>query len=425
MRTLFLILQKDLQLFFADRRGALMTILTPVALAALMGMLFAPKDRAAVVDILVADQDQSVATQALVEAINGDDSLRVEAVDAAVARERVARGKASVALIIPPGAHEVLKPTALFTGERREVELLYDPSRAIEAGLAEGLITKIVMEQVGKGLGDPSLLKSSLRDTRAKVAAEIHAGNYTGPAHLLTFLDQGIAMAAEQEDGTTDGSFSLGPPLTIRKKKAVASGVSSDFNSFSHNFAGMLCMFLLFMAVDRAKGLLHEREQGSLQRLQAAPVRPALLLLGSSLGTLAIALFISAAVYGAGMLAFGVRVHGSWPGFVLILFSQAVFVAGVGMLLTGLGNSEAQIGNLGTFAVLILSFLGGAMIPTFVMPDWVQRAALAVPTSWATSGLAAMTWRGLPFTQALLPATVLLLAGLACTAMGIQRFRWE
>jgi ABC-2 type transport system permease protein len=40
-------------------------------------------------------------------------------------------------------------------------------------------------------------------------------------------------------------------------------------------------------------------------------------------------------------------------------------------------------------------------------------------------GLDAMTWRGLPFADAVLPAAVLLGAALACLAIAIWRFRWE
>ncbi len=61
----------------------------------------------------------------------------------------------------------------------------------------------------------------------------------------------------------------------------------------------------------------------------------------------------------------------------------------------------------------------GATIPTLVMPGWVQTASQALPTFWATEGLAAMTWRGLEFQRALLPSAVLIL----CFAIGHKSFR--
>jgi ABC-2 type transport system permease protein len=50
---------------------------------------------------------------------------------------------------------------------------------------------------------------------------------------------------------------------------------------------------------------------------------------------------------------------------------------------------------MATFATLIMVMLGGAWIPSFLFPQWLQSLTLAVPTRWAVDGLDAMTWRGL------------------------------
>ena len=45
--------------------------------------------------------------------------------------------------------------------------------------------------------------------------------------------------------------------------------------------------------------------------------------------------------------------------------------------------------------------LGGAWVPSFVFPEWLQTVSLFVPTRWAVDGLDAMTWRGLGLDAAL------------------------
>jgi ABC-2 type transport system permease protein len=47
------------------------------------------------------------------------------------------------------------------------------------------------------------------------------------------------------------------------------------------------------------------------------------------------------------------------------------------------------------FAVLIMVMLGGAWMPSFMFPEWMQQLTLAVPTRWAVDGFDAVTWRGL------------------------------
>ena len=77
------------------------------------------------------------------------------------------------------------------------------------------------------------------------------------------------------------------------------------------------------------------------------------------------------------------------------------------------------------FATLLLVMLGGAWVPTFVFPEWLQTVSLFVPTRWAIDGLAAMTWRGLDIEAALAPMGVMIVTSAAMFALAIWRFRWE
>ena len=41
-------------------------------------------------------------------------------------------------------------------------------------------------------------------------------------------------------------------------------------------------------------------------------------------------------------------------------------------------------------ATLLIVMLGGAWVPTFIFPEWLQTATLVIPTRWAIDGLDAM-----------------------------------
>jgi ABC-2 type transport system permease protein len=69
--------------------------------------------------------------------------------------------------------------------------------------------------------------------------------------------------------------------------------------------------------------------------------------------------------------------------------------------------------------------LGGAWVPTFVFPAWLQSLTIVVPTRWAIDGLDATTWRGLGFAAVAWPITFLLATAVGCGALAIARFRWE
>ena len=48
-----------------------------------------------------------------------------------------------------------------------------------------------------------------------------------------------------------------------------------------------------------------------------------------------------------------------------------------------------------------------------------------MPTRWAVDALDAMTWRGQPFSAALLPSAVMLGFTLLFGLIAVWRFRWE
>jgi ABC-2 type transport system permease protein len=69
--------------------------------------------------------------------------------------------------------------------------------------------------------------------------------------------------------------------------------------------------------------------------------------------------------------------------------------------------------------------LGGAWVPSFLFPDWLQSVSLAVPTRWAVDGLDAMTWRGMGLDAAWRPIAAMLAFTVLFTVVAVWRFDWE
>jgi ABC-2 type transport system permease protein len=69
--------------------------------------------------------------------------------------------------------------------------------------------------------------------------------------------------------------------------------------------------------------------------------------------------------------------------------------------------------------------LGGAWVPTFIFPRWLQKLTVVIPTRWAMDGLDAVTWRGLGFSEVALPLALLFGCAILFGAVAMTRFRWE
>jgi ABC-2 type transport system permease protein len=213
-------------------------------------------------------------------------------------------------------------------------------------------------------------------------------------------------------------------PYTLRELEAGAAA-DVPYNSFAHSFAGMSVQFVLFAAISFGIGLLEMRRLGLWRRLRAAPLSRTQLL-GSRVISCALAGLISMlVVYAAAFGLFGVRIQGSVAGFALVLVAFCIMTAALGLLIAALGKTPEATRGLSTFVVLLLVMLGGAWVPTFVFPAWMQRLTAWIPTRWAIDGLDAMTWRGLDLGAAIQPTLLMLGFSAGCIVVAIRAFDWE
>jgi ABC-2 type transport system permease protein len=96
-----------------------------------------------------------------------------------------------------------------------------------------------------------------------------------------------------------------------------------------------------------------------------------------------------------------------------------------GLMLATFGKTPGATRGVAILAVLLMVMLGGAWVPSFVFPAWLQHVTVLIPTRWAVDGLDAMTWRGLELSAAITPSIVLLGFSLLFAALTAWRFRWE
>lgn len=402
------LLRKDLKLHFQDRRALLLGLAAPLAIGAFFGFLFSGSDRPqARLPVQAVDLDQSAISRRLLKGLGEDKGLEVQPATLDNARSAVRKGKASAALIIPQG-FGALAGRALFQGgPKGELTLLSDPSKSVEAGMIRGLLAEHTMEavtgEVFGGVGGQNLL----RDTVAELKGDSRVA--PGIRSALSEVYSGILSLnrAQVQAGPQAGGGGLTLPYQLREELSAARP-EIPYNGFAHSIGGMSIQFILFMGIDAGVGLLLLRQSGLWSRLRAAPLSRADFL-GSRLASAALLSFLNLlAIFAFARVLMGVRIHGSFAGFLLVGASFALFTAAYGLLIAALGRTAEAARALSIMTTLFLVMLGGGWIPAFIFPAWLQKATLFIPTRWAMDGLDAMTWRGLGFSAALAPAGVLL-----------------
>jgi ABC-2 type transport system permease protein len=213
-------------------------------------------------------------------------------------------------------------------------------------------------------------------------------------------------------------------PYTVHEQ-AVTSGENVAYNGYAHSFAGMGIQFLLFAAANLGIEILLERERGLWRRLRSAPVSRVTLLGGKMASMTIVCLMTLLVSFTFAIVVFGVRVQGSLLGFIGISVACSIMAASFGLLIAALGKTPAATRGVTTLAVLMMVMLGGAWVPTFIFPQWLQQLTVIVPARWAVDGLDAMTWRGIGLSGAIVPVAVLLGFALLFWGIAMSRFRWE
>ena len=374
--ALLAMVRKDLLLFFSDRRSVIVAFAVPIFIGSFFGSITGGSGQSngrPKVSVAIADEDGSTLSKAIVSNAFADPGLRVTAQSPAEVKDVVRKGESAVGIVIPPKFGEgTLQSLMRRSDAKPELAIYYDPSRMIEAQLVQGVMTGHI------------------------VAAMTAAAGLPRPS----------------------------PPFTITAE-ALTSRENVPYNSFAHAFAGMGIQFLLFSAINLGIEMLTERERGLWARLRSAPISK-MLIIGAKIVSITIVSLMTLLVsFGFAMAVFHVRIAGSYIGFAAVAISCSMMAAGFGLLVAALGNSPKTARGVSTLATLVMVMLGGAWVPTFIFPKWLQQITVIVPVRWAVDGLDATTWRGLGLSSAVMPTLVLLGFAAVFTAVSLARFRWE
>jgi ABC-2 type transport system permease protein len=416
------LVRKDLHIFWTDRRAVVLTLAIPIVIASFFGSIFGNPgtQEAAKVPVAIVDQDQSAISTSLVSGTAGDSALEVRALPLDDAKAAVQAGRVPVAIVIPPGFGDAAGRAFFTQAVRPQLQLLTDPSKSAEVAMVRGLLSAHAMQAVsqemfggpqGQRLADETL--DSL-DSNGMPADQ--------RALLRQMLESSQRLArAQSASGTPRRGMTI--PYEVQESQVTGNPLAT-YNGYAHSFAGMGIQFALFAGIELAVGILLERQRGLWKRLRSAPLsRTALLLAKTCSGTLLTATTLVASFLFASAV-FGVR-FSSPAGFVGVVIASALMASTFGLLLASVGRTPEATRRVAIFVVLVSVMLGGAWVPSFLFPAWLQQLTWLVPVRWAVDGLEAVTWRGLGLADVLVPIGLLLGFSAVCATLAVWRFRWE
>ena len=416
-----------------DRVSLVLSFVVPIAFFSIFAVIFGGQhDSVSKIKVVVVDQDQSRASQKLVQGLVSDGSLVVNTkpaptkdqpapfnYTAETAEAAVKAGDVSVALIVPHGfgAHPFSFGGKSTNESGPAIELLNDASDMIAPQMVGGLLQKAAMTAMPEAMAEQGMKYT-----------DQYIGGFTPEQRKLmeANLDQLRKIESKQAaDGASPASSASGGGLiAVHNRSVVGENKKNPMVAFYAAAIGV--MFLLFTASGSAGALLDEAESGALDRVLSSRISMTGLLAGKLVFNILLAFTQLTVMFLWAWSVFKLDFFSHIPGFIVMGLCTAFAVAAFGMLLASICHTRAQLGALSTLAILVMSAIGGSMFPRFLMPEAMQKAGLWTINAWAIDGFTKVFWRDLPVSALWPQVAVLLAIGIVLFAIArrIAR-RWE
>ena len=143
-------------------------------------------------------------------------------------------------------------------------------------------------------------------------------------------------------------------------------------------------MFAFFLVLTVGWLFVAERRQGTMKRLNAAPLTRSQILLGKMIPCFLLSLFQGIFLLGAGKLLFDMS-WGPQPLWLIpVVITTSIAAMGLAMFVAALARTETQVSIYGTLLVLVLAGLSGSLMGSrSLMPPEMQRISRVTPHAWA------------------------------------------
>lgn len=409
---------KDLKIFFKDPGAVTLIFLQPfmfiVVMSYALGGLFEPGEDQ--IQLLAVNQDRGTQAAAVLRQLDEMDAFQVETtwegrpLTREMAENLIVEEKRNLALVFPPDFSEVLEQDPAAAKRRTtKIWIIVDPATSSQfvepiLGTLQGLIERGTYN---------AMMPKGLDYLFERLAPQTPA-------------EQREAFKVQAQEAMSGGLLGGGEPVVIVERTTPAGmRVEKYPDTFQQNVPGYTIYGIFWIVSLLAGSVLQEKREGTFRRLLAAPMSQAVMLAGKLLPYYLINLVQLVIMLGASSVLFGMSLGHSPVGLVAVSLAAAATATGLGVLVSALARTEAQVGGLTVLLLLTTSALGGCFVPRFLMPEWLRTIGLVTPHAWALDAYQDLLVRGYGLVEVLPKVGALAAFAVAFFGIGVWRFRFE
>lgn len=377
---------KEAKLLFRDKMGMAILFLMPVLLILVMTLIqdatFKSINEKGIPVVLVNEDKDSLGLSIRKGLLDSDLCTLSEEIDGKPAtkesaQKAVAQGRFIIGVVIPKGSTKAIRSnvehmvseTVAMDGENTEVHEVdsFDITLFIDPVAKKSFVSSVT-----------SSLHEFISETKTQIMFQ-------------TFSEQ-IAAFMPEEGKIPNTAYKKADMINYKEIYGSDKIGTAVPNSVQHNVPAWTIFGMFFIVISVVNNVMKEKKEGSSFRLKTMPTPYILLMNGKIIVYVLICflqflLMLSVGIFILPLLGMPPLDLGASVFSVLFLALCTAFAAtGFGVLIGTLASSEHQGAITGSLSILLLSAIGGILVPTYVMPEMMRHVSVVSPLNWSLEG---------------------------------------
>ena len=421
MRKLTASIYKEFLLLIRDKGGLAVLFIMPSVLIIIVTLIQNSTFKAvgeAKMPIVWVDNDKGEMGKIIQENLNESGFFEIitrekdKAIDETEARRLVSEGQYQIAIVIPSKLSQELNEKIQENVEKIVEQFSLEESDASTADVHK---TQDRKTQEIKVYFDPAAgqaFRNSVKSNIDKMIARVESQKI-------------YQVFQEQMDIKMDLDLSQNNSIAFQEIIAQQGKDAVIPNAVQHNVPAWSLFGIFFIIIPLATNIVKEKNSGTYIRLRTSPVSYTIILGGkivtySMICLLQFALMLLIGKYIFPLLGliefeFGHQL----TELFIIAFCSGLAAIGLGVLIGTIARTQEQTAPFASILIIILAALGGVWVPTFIMPEFMQKISAITPMNWALSSFYDVILRNSSLSSILINLSYLLLFSLVTLTIAV------
>jgi ABC-2 type transport system permease protein len=341
--------------------------------------------------VIIVDEDNSLYSKDFIEELRQIETFRFVDMDVNSASKSVEEGDAVVALVINEGfQNNIQKGNKITIGQIKVKDDTYILT-------LQETVRSLIMKMAG-----------------SKKIAEVTADFISSQKPVNKEEIESYAYKNVMD------SWKYKNPLKIISTVAD-TGENFGYDAMKHSMIGFSVFFSMYTMVFSIGTILSDKQYKTWDRILISPISMPSILGGTMIVSFLVGIIQMAVLVLGGKYLIGIDWGNSTAGIMLVVTVFVFAVTSLGLMLSGIVKTQAQLGAMAPVILTSTSMLGGCMWPLEIVNNKVLLfLAELTPQKWAIQGMEEIAAKGMGFEAAIIPSIVLFAMGIIFFGIGVK-----